>query len=327
MEETLVGDVTELKALAKPLRGATPVDYYTVFSELETQLQDEFDFVGEAAAMDRIAACLGRDAPLAVPRPVAPLCTKRVIVMDFLDGEPLSRVAAKVDLDRPELRAAGVALLDALTEAFGTCIFETGFFHADPHPGNLLLLRDGRVGLVDFGQVKQISGRNRATLGAVMVALAKRTKSAAHPSGAPSDLAEIARLGRELGVAMKPDAPPEGPAAISMWLFDDARETLPGGFEQNELSPNSPATALASFPEDLVLVARSAVLIKGLAAKLGEPWSLAARWAPIASRSLGLDYPRPPPWTRARRRATRALRRALAPLARRRLDRLLHNNT
>jgi len=326
VEKTLVGDVTELKALAKPLRDVTPVDYFTVFQELETQLKDEFDFVREAAAMDRVSATLEGSGvpPLVVPKSVPALCTKRVLVMDFLEGEPLSRFAARADMSKPELRAAGVALLDALTEAFGRCIFESGFFHADPHPGNLLLLEDGRVGLVDFGQVKQISGRNRATLGAVMIALASRTKTKEHPSGAPAELARIAELGVELGVVTKPDAPPEGPAAVSMWLFDDAREELPGGFEQNELSPNSPATALASFPRDLVLVARSAVLIKGLAAKLDEPWSLAAKWAPIAANALGLDdYPRPSRTDRARTWAKRKVRRIVAPYAKRRIDRIL----
>ena len=62
---------------------------------------------------------------------------------------------------------------------------------------------------------------------------------------------------------------PEGPAAVSMWLFDDASEPLPGGFEQSELSPKAPAMSLKSFPQDLVFVARSSVLIKGLAARLG----------------------------------------------------------
>ena len=329
VEETLLGDVNELKKLSKPLRDVTPVDYYVVFTELESQLKDEFDFVAEAAAMDRVHATLnenGRPPPLVVPRPVAALCTKNVLVMDFLDGEPLSRVAARVeDFSKdPVLRASGVALLEALTEAFGKCIFGTGFFHADPHPGNLLLLADGRVGLIDFGQVKQISGKNRATLGKVMVALATRTKSDECPSGTPEELLQCADLGRELGVVLNPDAPPEGPAAVSMWLFDDAGETLPGGYEQNELSPNSPATALTSFPQDLVLVARSSVLIKGLAAKLGVTWSLASRWAPIASDALGLGYDAPRPGRAQRLRAAvkRRAARVVAPFVRRRIARL-----
>ena len=80
---------------------AIPVDYYVVFSELEAQLADEFDFVKEAAAMERIgdALCTSDDGlpcspPLVTPRPVAGLVTRRVLVMDYLPGEPRPRVTA-----------------------------------------------------------------------------------------------------------------------------------------------------------------------------------------------------------------------------------------
>lgn len=72
------------------------------------------------------------------------------------------------------------------------------------------------------------------------------------------------------GVRLQEDAPEEGPAATAMWLFDGSVKELPGGFDTGELSPNSPVSALKSFPQDLVLVGRSTVLIKGIAARLGE---------------------------------------------------------
>jgi aarF domain-containing kinase len=141
IESKLMGDIANLKALAKPLREveAMPLDYYKVFAELEAQLEDEFDFVAEyvlvvlsyiesacfgrdlaygemekciltlilflatyqlrAAAMDRIYTALSRtldgsaraDIPLKIPRPVPGLISKRVLVMDYLKGVPLSR--------------------------------------------------------------------------------------------------------------------------------------------------------------------------------------------------------------------------------------------
>ena len=130
VEGKLLGDIAELKSLAKPLRNATPVDYYVVFSELEQQLADEFDFVKEAAAMQRIADLLGRDAatgarsapPIVVPRCVPELSTRNVLVMDYLEGEPLARV--KDSFSDAEKRVFGRQLLAALTESFGRCIFE-----------------------------------------------------------------------------------------------------------------------------------------------------------------------------------------------------------
>lgn len=279
-EDVLLGDVKQLKLLAGLVREYTPVDYFLVFSELERQLADEFDFVNEAAAMSRIKAALADDPPLLVPSVVPELCTRRVLAMDLIPGEPLSRFAEVDSIPQ----AASREVLRSLTTAFGRCILETGFFHADPHPGNLMLDEQGRIALIDYGQVKQISGAARVTLGNVCIALAERTKTEEHPSGSPEDLQRIADLALELGVKLDESLLPEGPAAVAIWLFDDANEALPGGFEQNELSPNSPAYALESFPEDLVLVARATVLIKGLAYKLGCQWSLASEWAAIAKR-------------------------------------------
>jgi hypothetical protein len=71
-----------------------------------------------------------------------------------------------------------------------------------------------------------------------------------------------------------------------MWLFDGSVETLPGGYEKGELSPNSPVKELKSFPQDLVLVGRSSILIKGLSNRLNIPWSLSKNWAPIARNVL-----------------------------------------
>ncbi len=75
-------------------------------------------------------------------------------------------------------------------------------------------------------------------------------------------------------------------AAVAMWLFDGSVEKLPGGYDKGELSPNSPVKELKSFPQDLVLVGRSSILIKGLSNRLGIPWSLSQEWAPIARKVL-----------------------------------------
>jgi aarF domain-containing kinase len=218
--------------------------------------------------------------------------SKRVLVQEFLHGMPLSRAREQmkqrgVDPDSPEARLFGRRLLSALTTVFGRSILETGFFHADPHPGNIFVLEDGRFGLIDFGQVKQISGRNRETLCKVMIALDER------PDGweeDPSSLQLVGDLSLELGVELKDGAPVEAAAAVGMWLFDGTVENLPGGYDKGELSPNSPVRELKSFPQDLVLVGRSSILIKGISSRLGVPWSLAKQWAPIARQVLSANY-------------------------------------
>ena len=102
----------------------------------------------------------------------------------------------------------------------------------------------------------------------------------------PEDLERIGKLALELGVELNEDAQDEAAAAVGMWLFDGMIEQLPGGYDTGELSPNSPVRELKSFPEDLVLVGRSSILIKGISSRLGIPWSLASEWAPIAREVL-----------------------------------------
>jgi len=289
IESKLLGDIANLKAIAKTFNDDLTLDYYTVFCELEKQLADEFNFLAEAVAMDRIYETCTRDAngmpcesPIVMPRPVSGLVSRRVLVMDYLEGVPLSRAAEEmlkrgISPDSPESQLFGRRLLRSLTDVFGRCILETGFFHADPHPGNIFVLDDGRIGLIDYGQVKQIGGRARETLSKVMCALDDRQSD-----DNPDDLDKIGTLALELGVELADDAPQEGPAAVAMWLFDGSVEQLPGGYDKGELSPNSPVKALKSFPQDLVLVGRSSILIKGLSNRLGIPWSLSKEWAPTA---------------------------------------------
>ena len=145
IESKLLGDVANLKAIAKTFQNtdALPLDYYTVMVELEKQLADEFDFVAEAVAMDRIYTSLTRsfdgmeatEPPLVMPRPIPGLISKRVLVMDYLDGVPLSRAREEmakrgIDPDSPEAKLFGQTLLKSLTYCFGRNILETGFFHA-----------------------------------------------------------------------------------------------------------------------------------------------------------------------------------------------------
>jgi predicted unusual protein kinase regulating ubiquinone biosynthesis (AarF/ABC1/UbiB family) len=145
IESKLLGDIANLKAVTKTFRDAPflPLDYYTVFCEVEKQLADEFDFVAEAVSMERIYKSLAvgpdgtpRAVPVVIPRPIPGLVCRRVLVMDYLEGVPLSRAREEmikrgIDPDSPEAKLFGRKLLSALTQSFGRNILETGFFHAE----------------------------------------------------------------------------------------------------------------------------------------------------------------------------------------------------
>jgi ubiquinone biosynthesis protein len=115
--------------------------------DLGTALRAEIDLRQEARSLEEFAKRLRGKPRVRVPRVYRQWCSRTVLVMEELVGEPLSavRLRARTDPDAAR-RIADLALKEILTQ-----VFAEGRFHADPHAGNLLLLPDGRLGLIDLG--------------------------------------------------------------------------------------------------------------------------------------------------------------------------------
>jgi ubiquinone biosynthesis protein len=148
----------------------------------------EIDLRVEARNMTSVAAASdsrGRDGS-AIPAPYQPLCA-RVLVMERLDGRPL----ATIDPSTP----AGVraALARSLLDCLLRQVMLEGTFHADPHPGNVLLLADGRLGLLDFGSVGRIDAGLRTALQRLLLALDR-----GDPAGLADALLEVVERPGEL---------------------------------------------------------------------------------------------------------------------------------
>ena len=127
-------------------------------------LREELDLRIEARNMTAVAAA-PRNGGLRVPAPYQPYCGEQVLVMQYLDGRPL--LTAAVGLPAESRAALARDLLDSL---LGQVMLD-GIFHADPHPGNILLLSDGRLGLLDWGSVGRIDAGLRGALQRLLLAL------------------------------------------------------------------------------------------------------------------------------------------------------------
>jgi ubiquinone biosynthesis protein len=142
-------------------RSAGAVDLAEGFA---AALREELDLRIEARNMTAVAAA-ARGEDLRVPVPYQPYCGERVLVMQYLDGRPLLAAAPGLP---PESRAAlARVLLDGLLAQ----VTLDGIFHADPHPGNILLLNDGHLGLLDWGSVGRIDAGLRGALQRLLLAL------------------------------------------------------------------------------------------------------------------------------------------------------------
>ena len=152
-------------------------------------LREELDLRVETRNMISVAAASdsrGSDG-IAIPVPYQPLCTARVLVMERLDGRPLATIGARTPADV----RAGLArsLLDCLLRE----VMLEGTFHADPHPGNVLLLADGGLGLLDFGSVGRIDAGLRTALQRLLLALDR-----GDPAGLADALLEVVERPGEL---------------------------------------------------------------------------------------------------------------------------------
>jgi len=127
--------------------------YYHQIKEL---LSQELDFSLEADNIERIAANFAGDDRVVFPEPVREVCTGRVLTTTFVEGVKVSDVAA--------LDALGVDKKDVarrLVRLYCQMIFVDGVYHADPHPGNVLVRQDGAIVLLDFGAVAELSPQMR----------------------------------------------------------------------------------------------------------------------------------------------------------------------
>jgi ubiquinone biosynthesis protein len=130
-------------------------------------LREELDLRIEARNMTAVAAATARrdNTGVRIPTLVEFMSTRRVLVMERLDGQPLSAIKPDRLIDDRDILARN--LFDCLLRQ----VMVDGIFHADPHPGNIFLLADGQLGLLDFGSVGRIDAEMRAALQRLLLAV------------------------------------------------------------------------------------------------------------------------------------------------------------
>ncbi|UCE60988.1 MAG: AarF/ABC1/UbiB kinase family protein [Phycisphaerales bacterium] len=124
-------------------------------AELEETLTRELDYINEASATARFAKAFADDSAIRIPRVYWDFCGPRVLTLESLSGTNIDKLALGGDCEGAVWDRKLVAR--TLVDAYLKQVFELGVFHADPHPGNILVDPSGSVGLIDFGQVGTIT--------------------------------------------------------------------------------------------------------------------------------------------------------------------------
>jgi ubiquinone biosynthesis protein len=164
-------DLAILAGLAELAEHLPDVHQYqprAVVAEFQRSLLRELDFSREERHLRQFAGHFRKDVGVRFPAPQPGLSTARVLTMDWLDGTPLARpdLLRAAGHDLPALARRGAVL-------FLEMIFRDGFYHADPHPGNVLVLADGALGVIDAGMVGRIDEALRDDLEALVLGLVR----------------------------------------------------------------------------------------------------------------------------------------------------------
>ena len=218
-----------------------------VLDEFELRIGEEMDFRLEAEHGMEIGANFAGNPNVIVPRVLFELTRQRVLVMEFVEGTRIDRLdVARVDVPR---------VVATLVELYVQMMLVDGLFHADPHPGNLLLAPDGRVVLLDFGMVVRVTLETRRALMRTCIAAIRR------------DAEGTAAGFREMGLIL-PGTDPATVRWLAELLITNAYSRSTTRERIDALLADRVMRTLFDFPivlpQHLVYFGRTAALIEGI---------------------------------------------------------------
>jgi len=174
VEKIVEADIDILYYLAHQLERHFPdfgITHPTgVVREFEKALLREMDFTYERNHLTRFSEAFMEDPNIVIPGVNWELCTKRVLVEQYLDGEKVTELDVSSDLLKIDL----LFLARKGCEAILRQILDLGLFHGDPHPGNVLILGHDKIGFLDFGIVGRLDPQTREALVLLLSAIIKR---------------------------------------------------------------------------------------------------------------------------------------------------------
>ena len=296
IEALVHSDLANLRALFRAVGLLErEVDLAPLIEELARYIPRELDFVNEAHNAERVAGFFADCDDIHVPRVFWSYTSRRLLVMEFIDGIKIS--------DTTALRAAGVdcnTLMRRLVEAYCEQILVEGFFHADPHPGNLLVQpptpdsgrSDPRLVFLDFGLAKDLPSSFRqsvvafaaAMLGGDSDAMAQALADLGFETrdGSTESLAEITRV--VLGAATRL----RHQSYLDPEVAREASEELPRLVRENPI---------VRIPTHVVLIGRVLGLLSGLGRTLDAQVDMLHTVLPYALgvKRSAADAPQAPP--------------------------------
>lgn len=244
--------------------------FRVVLDEFDRHVREEMDFEREAMQCMRMRERFADEPRLRIPMVETALTRRTVLVLEFLEGTRIDRLDAEIA--RGLVRAN--TLTETLIETYARMMLRDGVFHADPHPGNLLVDARGRLVLLDFGMVIDVPVATRKALFDTILAAIRR------------DAEGTSRGFYALGM-VAPGTPPETMTALVATLLDIAYSET-ATIERARVVADRVLKELFNWPiilpGELVYFARTAALIEGIGARYDRNFNSIRVASPVMMR-------------------------------------------
>ena len=263
IEGTVRTDLEILRHLANLLEAnlewAKNYQVTDMIDEFSFALLNELDYTIEARNVERIGKTHANDPNVKIPNIFWDYTTKNVMVMDFIKGIPVNHFDTldELNIDRSKLA-------ETLAKAIFKQIFEDGYFHGDPHPGNVSVLEDGTLVFLDFGMIGRLTSDLKTNFGSLLISLMKK------------DASGVVKAIVKMGVV---------PADVSMKQLNREAEIMRDKYYEVPLSKLNFSDAVNDLfsisnkykirlPQDFTILAKTLLTLEGVVSKLDPDFSI-----------------------------------------------------
>ncbi len=245
----------------------------SIVREFAKRIEEEIDFREEAQNAELIRANFSADDRIAVPEVISGYVTRRVLVLEYMDGTRVDRLQERIasgELDLPHV-------LGTIVEVYVRMMLVHGIFHADPHPGNLLVSPERRLVLLDFGMVVRVGQETRSRLIQTIMAAVRQDVD-----GVIAGFYELGLLDPEVDRGTVRDA---ARALMAVAFTPDIRQR-----QIQEVLNEVLATFYRwpiTLPSELVYFGRAAALVEGIGFRYDPDFNSVQFATPIVQRLKG----------------------------------------
>lgn len=275
IRETVKTDIEIMHHLANfienNVEGADIISPQDILEEFERSIKQELDFTVESSHYEIMRKNLKGDDDAYIPKVYDDLTTEKILTLEFIKGTRLSTLKDNMppDMDGKKIAQKGGNII--LKQ-----IFEHGFFHADPHPGNIFILENEVVCLLDMGIVGTLTGNQRENLGSILIGVT--TGDATLVTSALLELAETAPMDNIDKIEKDVTEFVGRYSSVKISTINVAKllDDLIGIFIAHKLK----------MPQDLYVLLRVLVTIEGSAKSIDHEFNIIKLAEPIARKLI-----------------------------------------